>query len=314
MKFVLEAERIRDGKSIRITQNEERYQLLEVEGLDVPEADISDYDVASLDGIRVNHIKMSEREITISVAIFGDVERNRQALYDLFRIKDVIRLHIQTRNRNVYIDGYARRPACNNFELQQIMDITILCPTPYFNDESTTVVNTSKRTPNFEFPIYLNEGETIEDNTSHEYNEKDGFYTNLGEPIEFSVLNPERSAEVQSISENETGVTIIADFTQDATKLTINNEDTAQFMIINYDFKAGDRLTICTILGQKSITLLRSGITYNMIPYITTESSWFQLQAGSNNFNYIVGTEEGDDPTLATVEMEVLYVPIYYGI
>lgn len=314
MKFVLEAERLRDGKSIRLTQNEERYQLLEVDGLDVPEADISDYDVASLDGVRVNHIKMSEREITISVAIFGDVETNRQALYDIFRIKDVIRLHIQTKNRDVYIDGYCRRPACNNFEQQQIMDITILCPTPYFNDETTTVVNTSKREPFFEFPIYLNDGESIDDKTAHEYNEQDGFYTNIDSPIEFSTLNPERSAEVQSISENETGVTIIADFNADATKLTINNEDTAQYMIINYNFKSGDRLTICTILGQKSITLLRSGITYNMIPYITTDSSWFQLQAGSNNFNYVVGTEDGDDPTLATVEMEILYVPIYYGI
>ena len=314
MKFTLKAERVKDGKSIRLTQNEENYQLLEVEGLDVPEADISDYDVASLDGVRVNHIKMSEREITITVAIFGQVETNRQALYDLFRVKDVIRLHVQTKNRDVYIDGYVRRPACNNFDQLQTMDITILCPTPYFNDEETTRVNMSKRTEGFEFPIYLNAGESEDDETSHVYNEQDGFYTNIGEPIEFSVLNPERSAELYSYSENETGVTIICDFTADATKLTINNEDTAQFMVITYPFKQGDRVTICTIYGQKGITLLRSGITYNLIPYISTDSFWFQLQAGSNNFNYIVGTETGDDPTLTTVEMEILYVPIYYGI
>lgn len=312
-KFRMTAERLRDGSTLRLTQNEQRWQLLEVEGLSTPEAQISEYDVASLDGVKVNHIKMEAREITISLAIHGtyyqSVEDNRQALYSLFRIKDVIRLHIETKNRNVYIDGYCRQPLCDNFENPQVMDITILCPNPAFNDESTTEENTSKREPMFESPIYPEAGyDTTVAYT--DYTSEDGFYTNLGEPVEFSTLNPERSATIVVDSENETGITIVCTFLDSVSKLTINNEDTLEYMTINYDFQINDILTICTIAGEKSITLLRNGVTTNMIPYLDTASSWFSLQSGNNSFNYIVD----DDLTLVSVEMEIQYVPIYYAI
>lgn len=311
--FRMTAERLRDGQTLRITQNEERWQLLEVDGLSSPEAQISDYDVASLDGVRVNHIKMEAREITITLAIHGNgtyrVEDNRQALYNLFRIKDVIRLHIQTRNRNVYIDGYVRQPQCNNFSNLLTMDITMLCPSPFFNDASTIEENTSKREELFEFPIYPEEG--YDESVAYtDYTEADGFYTNIGEPVEFSTFNPERSAVIVSDSENDTGITIVCTFRVSASKITINNEDTLEYFTVVYDFQIGDILTICTISGEKTLTLLRNGITYNMIPYLDTGSSWFQLQSGNNSFNYIVD----DDITIANVEMELYYIPIYFAI
>ena len=312
-RFRMTAERLRDGSTLRLTQNEERWQLLNVEGLSTPEAQISEYDVASLDGSKVNYIKMGTREITISLAIQGtylqSVEDNRQALYSLFRIKDVIRLHIETKNRSVYIDGYCRQPLCDNFTNPQTMDITILCPNPAFNDESTTEENTSKREPMFEFPIYPEAG--YDTSVAYEdYTSADGFYINLEEPVEFSTLNPERSATIVVESENETGITIVCTFLDSVSKLTINNEDTLEYMTINYAFQINDILTICTIAGEKSITLLRNGVTTNMIPYLDTSSNWFSLQSGNNSFNYIVD----DDLTLVSVEMEIQYVPIYYAI
>lgn len=292
MSIQITAERVKDGKTIRITGNEERWQLLEMEGLSTPDATISSFDIASLDGVRVNHIKMAEREIILSLAINGgtdSVENNRQLLYDLFRIKDVIRLHIKTRNRNVFCDCYVKRNVCNNFENHQVMDVTLLNPMPYFNSETTIVENTSKRVALFEFP----------------------FAINSDSPVEFSTFDPQRSAVIISDSENDTGIIISALFNlSSASKLAITNEDTGEFMLFLYTFQYGDRLEVCTIKGQKEALLYRGGEVINMIPYLQTNSNWFQLQAGSNSFNYVVD----DTPDINTVDMEFTYREIFYAI
>lgn len=292
MPIHITAERVKDGKTVRLSNNEDRWQLLEVEGLSTPEATISSFDIASLDGVKVNHIKMAEREIVISLAINGgtdSVENNRQMLYDLFRIRDVIRLHIKTRNRNVFCDCYVKRNTCNNFEDHQVMDITLLNPTPYFNNENAIVENTSKRVALFEFPFAI----------EHD------------EPVEISTFDPQRSAIIMSESENDTGIIITATFNLvSASKLAITNEDTGEFMIFQYGFQSGDRLDICTIKGQKEALLYRGGDVINMIPYLQTDSNWFQLQAGSNSFNYVVD----DTPDINTVDMEFTYREIFYAI
>ena len=49
-------------------------------------------------------------------------------------------------------------------------------------------------------------------------------------------------------------------------------------------------MTIDTRPGKKSVTLLRSGVTTNIINYVMQGSTWLQLPANGGTFVYEVGT------------------------
>ena len=96
MRFRLDIERLSDGHTIRLTQNERNYQLLEVDGLEIPEIDMASYDIASIDGITLSNIRVPDREITITLVIRGNVENNRKSLHQLCRVRSLMRLHFVT--------------------------------------------------------------------------------------------------------------------------------------------------------------------------------------------------------------------------
>ena len=74
------------GQQLELTHND-AYSIKSIDGLDPPEAVINTTHNAGLDGSVYNSAYMSDRVITITLAIEGPAEENRINLYKYFKSK-----------------------------------------------------------------------------------------------------------------------------------------------------------------------------------------------------------------------------------
>ena len=305
MMFRLTLERLRDSMTLRLTQNESRYQVLAVDGIEGPEIDMSTYEIATTDGSKVSNIRMPEREITITLVFRGNVERNRMALYQLCRVRSIIRLHFETNGGAKYIDGYLRVNDGNRFDDPTFtQDVTFICPDPYFKAEQPITADMSREYAAFVFPSIMG-----------------GFAMSAGHGRPTGVFSALRTATINSVSENETGIVITMRFKVDTWRVVIMNADTGERFDIKTPayytsghtgekFLAGDTVVVNTIDGQKSVSWTHTYTTKDAIAWVSDDSEFFQLQAGDNSFSYVVN----DEPTLIGVEMDFDFTPVYFAL
>ena len=286
--FRLTIERLTDGKSLELTHDEMNYQLTEVDGIEVPEIDMATYDIASIDGTKVSNIKMPDREITVTFFIRGNVESNRRAIHQLCRVRSVMRLHFVTDGGSKYIDGYLKSIDSNRFDNLVEMDLTFICPDPYFKAERGVIVDMSRSYGGFFFPFGMKRVTGIQDLM--------------------------RTATIDSVSENETGIIIRVTFLASARGIRITNANTGEYLTVEHSFASGDILEIDTIDGQKDIILYHDNDEQSIISSVLDGSTFFQLQSGNNSFNYVIKDSTGYNPQNINAEMEFDFTPIYMAL
>lgn len=273
------------GESLVLTGNEKNWQVISITGLNPANAQVNLMDIAGLDGAKFNSSKLTTREIVIMLKINGNVEENRHTLYQYFRTKEFCKFYFKNGSRDVYIPGYVETVECELFSNGEIMQVSILCPYPYFRALAQSVVDVSNEVAGFKFP----------------------FSINVGEPIPFSVYVENRIVDVVNNSESETGCLIEIDVLDTIRRIEIRNTDTGESMILNYGFHENDRVLIDTNKGQKSIHLLRNGVTTNIFPAMQKGSVFFQLQVGSNHFGYLVDGGTAEKNVLITFTFSKIY-------
>ena len=287
--FKLTLERLTDGQTLRLTQNESRYQLIEVDGIEVPDTEFSTYDVAQIDGVGVSNIHVPDRQIDVTVVIRGNIEYNRQLLHQLCRVRAQIRLHFETDAGVRYIDGYVKSIESNRFSDPAFdMTISFICPDPYFKGESDVTESLSRTYGAFFF----------------------GF--GMGRPT--GITDPLRTATINCDTEMETGIIITVELTASITSsgsIRIVNATTGEyFQISGYAFGKGDIITINTIDGQKSCTVLSGYDETDIIAYVDDDSTWFQLSSGENQFNYFLNGDIYD----GSAEVTFTFTPLYLAL
>lgn len=298
--FRLILERLRDSMMLRLTQNEGRYQVLEVDGIEVPEIEESTYEIASTDGEKISNIRMPAREITITLVIRGSVNANRNAIFQLCRVRSLIRLHFETKSGAKYIDGYLKMNDGDRFSEPSFeQNITFICPDPYFKAEQSLIVDMSREYGAFLFPF--------------------GIATGYERPT--GVLDSLRTATVNSASENETGIIMRINFRTRVWRVVIINADTGERFDIKTPayytsghtgeaFESGDTLEINTIDTQKSVVLTHLHQKSDKIAWISDDSVFFQLQSGDNSFSYVLN----DEPSLIGASFEFDFTPVYFTV
>lgn len=304
--FLLTIERLSDGKELELTHNGETlydadrkildhdYFVTQVDGIELPEIDMATYDIASMDGVKVSNIKMPDREITVTVLIRNNVERNRIAIHQLCRVRSVMRLHFVTDGGAKYIDGYIKSIDSNRFSNNVEMDLTFICPDPYFKDENSIVADMSRRYGTWFFGGVEN------------LSAPKSTFVAGSRPVE--VFDALRTAVINSVSENRTGIIIRVTFLATTTSIRITNVTTGDYFLIeNYDFHNGDILEINTISGQKDVVLYRDGSEIQMLTSVADGSTFFQLESGDNLFNYVIGGDRNN----VNAQMEFRFTPIY---
>ena len=273
------------GQILTLSQNEPQFQILSITGLNPPSAQVNLTDIAGLDGAKFNSAKLDTRNIVITLKLNGNVENNRLLLYQMFRTKEPCTFYYSNNSRDVSIEGYVETVECDLFSNSELMQISIICPYPYFKSIDEIIVDISNEIAAFSFP----------------------FSINIGNPIPFSLYVANRNVNVINNSESETGTIINVDVLSSVSKIEIKNINTGQSITLVYNFQTGDKVIINTNKGQKGIHLIRSGITSNIFSALQKGSIFFQLAVGNNYFAYLVDNGTNDQYVFITFNYSNMY-------
>lgn len=291
------------GESLKLElarPEESGFVVKKIEGLGPSKADILTTEVITNDGSVFNFARSEQRDITITLdfSYFTSIEDARHETYKYFPTRKPLDLIIETDNRRVRTKGYVESNEPDIFSKKEGCQISIICPDPNFyldGDTEGALLNGVRK--NFEFPFENN---------------------SLIEPlIEFGAIQYKKEENVYYDGDSDIGVTITIDAIGEAENITIYNTGTRQVMRIDTDKIAaitgsgiisGDRITICTEKGYKSITLLRGGDEYNILNCLAKNVDWFHLTKGDNVFAF--AAERGT----VNIQMVITYRVIYEGV
>lgn len=250
------------GERLQLTGNR-NYDVLDVAGTSPPAAAINTVNVVGMDGAKFNSSRVGTRNLVITLNIHHPIEINRLALYKFFRVKRWVKIYYTNSHRSVYIEGYVESFENNPWKQLQQPQISIICAQPFWLATSETVVNFSQSVAMFEFPFSI-----------------------PAEGVEFSRREIMATAYVD-VGEIQTGGIIqFYATTNQILNPKFFNRTTQKFFGLDFDMYQGDIITVNTQQGQKSVTLLRDGVTTNILSDRTVGSEWVQFEAGENEISY----------------------------
>ena len=250
------------GEILDLT-NESRYDLYKIYGLNPTPATLNFSQLANYDGSIYNSGQLGNRNIVLYIKIHNDAENNRINLYKYFQLKKMIRIFYENDTRSVYIDGYVETFEVEYFSMNEVVQISIICPNPYWKADEETQLYFSNVIDLFEFPFSIPE-----------------------EGVEFSVRESITTAYIDS-GETETGITI--EFRANTNQILnpkFINRTTQEYFALYFDMNEGDVIRVNTRRGEKSVTLIRKGVETNIINLIQPGSKWVHLEAGINELSY----------------------------
>lgn len=250
--------------------------VLKVTGLNPPPATINTKPIVGVDGSKFNSSRLQERNITILLNIKYPIESNRQFLYRYFRSKRWCRLYYKNDSRDVYIDGYTESFENDQFTNLQKPLISVICPKSFFKNVSDNYIEFSSVVSSFEFPFSI-----------------------AKEGVELGVIEKSTTKIIDGGEVESGGVFSFVAATDRILNPVIYNRTTQKYFGLNFDMNAGDKITINTNQGEKSVTLLRNGVESNIIRAMQEGSSWIQFIPGKNEISY--SADEGADSLIVNI-------------
>lgn len=273
------------GEVFELTHNTKDYVVRNIGGLTRPATTINTSTGIS-DGSYYNSSRLQHRNIVIDLVIRGgDIETKRQRLYRIFPLKTACTVYFENRNRKVKIQGYVETLEGDLFVKREEIQISIICPRPYFEALDTVYTELSKIVRMFEFP----------------------FCIAVGEPIPFSEIITMPFCEIVNSGDTACGLILDISISGEVRNFRISHTNTGQFMGFDYTFQAGDQIRINTLSGQKKMTLFRDSEEINLLAYMSPGSSWLQLAVGHNEF---VSTASNDN----LVKIQITTTELFGGV
>lgn len=253
-----------------------------IDGLGPSKGNVNVTNLASNDGSIYNSARLDSRNIVLKLRYMPKptIEATRQLTYKYFPVKKPLTMIIETDRRTASCYGYVESNEVNIFDKEESSQISIICPDPYFysaGENGTKVTKFSDLFPTFSFPF-----------SNDSLTEKE---------LQFGDIKNYREQNVYYDGDSEIGLImeIHAYGSIDGT-ITIYNVITRESMVVDVDkiekitgskLIAGDTITISTLRGNKKISLLRMGKTFNILNAIGKNTNWFQLRKGDNVFTYV---------------------------
>lgn len=275
--------------------------IQDITGLGPVKANMNFTKLVTSDGGLFNSARLNNRNIVFKFRVFGgrscSVEDSRMILYNLFIVKKQVRLIFETDNRHVYIDGYVESNQPVIFSNKETLQVSVICPDPFFKSMTPLHMQFHGNEPAFEFE-FSNES--------------------LTDPL--LIMSEIKNAAYRNIyydGDEETGMKITLDLTGDIKDFTIYNIDTNEKMklndaslehIIGTRFIAGDTIILNTINKKKGLKLIRGSKEYNILNILDKNVDWLKLRKGNNTFAYTV--TEGNEYVHISIDNDILYTGI----
>lgn len=278
------------------------FLIKSITGLGPAKANVNTTEVSTNDGSLFNSARLSQRNIVLDLVfintVYGEsIEDLRQKSYKYFPLKKSVELTIETDNRYVKTTGYVESNEPNIFSSQEGTQISIICPDPYFysaGEDGNNVTNFYSIDPMFEFP-FSNES--------------------LDDPLlVFGKIQIKTEGVITYHGDSKIGVMIYIHAIGPATNINIYNTETREVTRINTEkissltgkgIVASDDIVINTAKGEKSITLIREGVSYNILNCLDKNTDWLTLAKGDNIFAFTA--DSGVTNLQFRVENKVIY-------
>ena len=277
--------------------------IVSVKGLGPPTAVVNTIGGPTQDGSRFNYSKVNNRNIVLSMALMHsqteDTDPTRLSLYEYFPIGGKLIFGVETDTRSVEIDAYVESNTVNHFNKHENVEISLLCPAPYFKNPEVSTANISSVVSNFTFP-FLNDS--------------------LTEPLLiFGYVRDYFRLDISYGGDVDTGAIFAVQCTDETGDILIYNENHGETYriygsMVEYligDFiRDGDIVLLDTRDRQKSLLHTRGGVTTNILNAMDLSSDWPRLYPGSNLLSYHTSSSDNNYGT----EMVVYYQELYQGV
>lgn len=246
--------------------------LTDVEGLDPVKAIFSFSSFAQQDGVQFQSTRREARFLILKFDLEPDyatdtVQDLRFRLYDFFMTERPVSFKfIDSGGLTVDIEGRVEDCQAPLFVKEPKMNVYVTCPNPDLVDMTPVEVS----------------GSTVADTTETLVAYPGSVNTGF-----IFTLNVDRTID---------GFTVY----HRAPDNTVRSVDIAADLI------ADDVVTINSVIGEKSVTLTRAGVTTSIMYGRSTQSKWFELEKGDNYIRaYVTG---------AAIPWEISYYKRYGGL
>lgn len=263
-----------------------KYLVLSCSGLNPPSAQIYTSKSPSRKGSRYNGSTLDERFITVQIKLLGDVEANRNALYEWIDTEQYIKVLYRNGVKNVFCEGHVQDCEIDFFTSNEIINLAIICENPFWKNLEAIRTEITDIVGNFVFPFAI---------------DSDG--------IPFSTISATGAATVYNDGA-ETGIQIVINCYGDVANIAIfdNKSPTSRFLI-KQSFSSGTQVIIDTEASPKTVKALYSdGTTANLMKYVGSNPTWFTLKKGFNEFGYTA--DSGGE----NIKVSIAFTQKYLGV
>lgn len=240
------------------------YIILGIDGLNPPKATIFGAKSPNRKGVKYAGSTIGERTVSISIKPLGDVEANRNALYEWADTEQYVKILYRNGLKNVYAEGHIEECEVDFFSERETIELTILCEDPYFKEMSEIRTEISKLLRRFTFPFSID---------------------SKGIPI--SILKFSNETAINNTA-SETGLSISIVFNGKVVNPAIYDSlDRTRYIRINGEFSEGEMLVVKTDGSPKTILkYTKDGKTENILRLADKNIAWFMLKKGLNKYEY----------------------------
>ena len=252
-----------NGKTININ-DETNYLVIDFEGFNPPPASLFTSKSPNRKGSKKNGSTLDERTLILQIKILGDIEANRNALYEWADTETELKVYYKNGVKNVYCEGTVTDcdvPICTDNE---IMTLAITCTDPYLKDLQAIATEISNLLKQFVFPFAID-----------------------APGIPFSTIRDDNKTTVFNAGA-ETGAIIRIKALGEVSNISLYEaNDATRIFRINMTLQQNEIVEIDTQRSPRTVKLIReSGAVENILRYIGHNPTWFQLKKGNNLYAF----------------------------
>ena len=272
-----------DGKVLNINDGV-NYVVVEFEGFNPPAASLYTSKSPNRKGSKKNGSTLDERVLIFQIKILGDIEVNRNAMYEWTDTETELKVYYKNGVKSVYCEGTVTDcdvPVCTDNE---IMTVAITCTDPYLKDLQEIAADISNLLKQFTFPFAIDAA-----------------------GIPFSTISEDNQTNIFNAGA-ETGAIIRIQALGEVSNIRLYDaNDATRVFAINMTLQENEVVEIDTERSPRTVKLIRTdGTTQNILRYVGFNPTWFQLKKGNNIFGVSASV-------IANIEVTFSFTNKYLG-
>lgn len=273
-----------NGKIVNINDSV-NYEVIEFEGFNPPPASLYTSKSPNRKGSKKNGSTLDVRPLLIRIKLHGDIEANRNALYEWTDTETELKIYYRNGVKNVYCEGTVTDcdvPLCTDNE---VMTVAITCTDPFLKDLQEIATEISNILKQFTFPFAID-----------------------ANGIPFSTIREDNRTNIFNAGA-ETGVLIRIKALGEVSNIILyDGNDATRVFAINLTLQENEIVEIDTERSPRLVKLIRTdGTVENILKYVGHNPTWFQLKKGNNLFGFTASN-------VANVEVTFSFTNKYLGV